>query len=99
MIYKHELPPPQPRDCVGWIRLRAAAKMAGLSPEMLARGCATGEIPVALRQYGPRLHFLHYGQLTAWLGIPAERCTADDLARARQLPQYEIKFDRPVIID
>jgi hypothetical protein len=51
-----------------WIRLGPAGDISGLSPRMLAHACSTGQIPVSLLQIGPRLKFVHYGQLMNWLG-------------------------------
>lgn len=51
----------------GLWRLAAAAKMAGLSPDTLARSCESGEIPVTLVRLGPRLRFVRAAELTAYL--------------------------------
>src|SRR5690348_1860793 len=76
--------PPMPRDSAGWIRLAAAAKKAGMSPDMLARGCQAGDVPVTLRQIGPRLRFVNGAQFDAWIGNPQTLYTPADLARANR---------------
>jgi hypothetical protein len=73
----------QPRGFAGWIRLSAAASKAGISSDLLAKGCMSGDIPVALRRVGPRLRFVSLPQLHAWLHMSHSPYTADDLARSR----------------
>ncbi len=51
----------------GLWRLAAAASIAGLSPDLLARSCESGEIPVTLVQLGPRLRFVKATEFAAWL--------------------------------
>lgn len=57
----------------GLWRLSAAAKVVGMSPDTLARGCESGEIPIALVRIGPRLRFVKAAELSAYLASrPAE---------------------------
>lgn len=56
-----------PRNTVGLWRLAAAAKRAGLSPELFTKACERGEIPVNLVRLGERLVFVRAAELEAWL--------------------------------
>jgi hypothetical protein len=73
--------PPQPREMSGWIRLASAAKLARCAPETLARWCERGDVPIAIRQQGPRLKWVNAPQLLHWLGEPS-LYTPEDVARA-----------------
>lgn len=72
----------QPPNLAGWLRLAAAASIAGVSPDTLAGWIERGEIPVAMRQQGPRLRFVNGPQFDAWNGTPHSLYTPEDLARA-----------------
>lgn len=62
----------------GFWRLAAAAKMAGISPELFLSAVQRGEIPVRVAQFGARgLHFVHVREFRAWL---AGRTTAPEKA-------------------
>lgn len=56
-----------PRNTAGLWRLAAAAKRAGLSPELFTKACERGEIPVSLVRLGERLVFVRAAELEAWL--------------------------------
>jgi hypothetical protein len=51
----------------GLWRLATAARYAGITPDMLARACMAGEVPVELVRVGPRLRFVRAEQFQAWL--------------------------------
>jgi|GEM_PF-5359379 len=54
-------------------RIEAAAKMAGMSANLLEAGITRGEIPITLRRVGPGgRRFVNIAQLKSWLsGAPA----------------------------
>lgn len=66
----------------GWLRLAAAASMAGVAPDTLAGWIERGEIPVAMRQQGTRLRFVNAPQFHLWNGTPNALYTPEDLARS-----------------
>lgn len=84
MTVKNHHSPSQPPNCAGWLRLGAAASMAGVSPDTLARWIERGDIPVTMRQQGVRLRFVNGPQFHAWNGTPNNLYTAEDLARANR---------------
>lgn len=50
------------------IRLNAAARLVGMTPEALAALCKAGDIPVELLSIGPRgLRYVRASELGAWL--------------------------------
>lgn len=51
----------------GLWRLSAAARMAGIAPDTLARACHEKRIPVELLELGPRSRFVRSEQFQAWL--------------------------------
>jgi hypothetical protein len=73
---------PQPPNMATWIRISMAAKIARVAPDTLADWIERGEIPVAIRQHGPRLRFVNGPQFDTWNGTPNSLYTPDDLARA-----------------
>ena len=56
-------------------RLSAAAKRAGMSPELFAKACQRGDIPVKIVCLGERLHFVRIAELEAWLNPPVDYFT------------------------
>ncbi len=54
-------------------RIEAAARMAGMSANLLEAGITRGEIPITLRRVGPGgRRFVNIEQLKSWLaGAPA----------------------------
>lgn len=53
--------------CSGLWRLGAAARLAGVPPESLARACRDKRIPVELVELGPRSRFVRVEQFQSWL--------------------------------
>jgi hypothetical protein len=62
---------PNPRGTQGLYRLPAAAKRAGLSPDLFVKAAERGDIPITPVRIG-RLIFVRVSELEAWLQ-PAER--------------------------
>lgn len=79
--------PRQPPNMAGWLRITAAASMAGVAADTLAGWIERGEIPVAMRQQGARLRFVNAVQFHSWNGTPKALYTPEDLARSfREYP-------------
>jgi hypothetical protein len=58
-------------------RLSTAARMAGISPDVLARACATGAIPVTMVELGPRSRFVKVSEFNAWRAGKAGATASD----------------------
>jgi hypothetical protein len=59
---------PYPANSTGFIRLNAAAALAGMSPGFLAACIDRGEVPVSMKRYGANgLRLLHKAQFDTWL--------------------------------
>lgn len=62
-----KLPPDPDSTPLGLIRLSAAARLAGITPELLETGAANGEIPVEIIQPGKRIKYVRAAELGNWL--------------------------------
>lgn len=56
-------------DRPGLWRLGAAARFAGLTPELFEAAAARGDIPVTVEKIGPKeTRYVRVAELEAWLG-------------------------------
>lgn len=62
-----KLPPDLDSTPLGLIRLSAAARLAGITPELLESGAASGCIPVEIIKIGPRIKYVRAAELGNWL--------------------------------
>lgn len=61
------LPPDLDATPLGLVRLSAAARLAGVTPELLEIGAADGSVPLEIIQIGKRVKFVRGTELGAWL--------------------------------
>lgn len=62
---------------VGFWRLAAAAKLAGVSPYRFARASERGEIPVTVVRLGAHLRFVNAAELRAYLSNSTQQPEPD----------------------
>lgn len=61
------LPPDLGATPLGLVRLSAAARLAGITPELLEIGVADGSVPLEVIQIGKRVKLVRGSELGAWL--------------------------------
>jgi hypothetical protein len=61
------LPPDLDATPMGLVRLSAAARLAGITPELLEVGVADGSVPLEIIQIGKRVKLVRGSELGAWL--------------------------------
>lgn len=69
-----------PPQATGLLRLAAAARLAGLTPDAMRAALARQEIPISRVQLG-KLTFVKAAELHTWLTAPTPAPAAADLFR------------------